>query len=186
MKATLSRAVEGWTAVPVWFGFRGWNKLPILLLLGLLLPAGCTDRGEQQARQEASDAKAAAAKLELMLKGARDEVSSLKAELKAVKGTRDELQEQADKVKQDRDQALTLAQQAKEVITDLSARADGQAGATAGLEKQIAALKVQVQEQQKVIDDLQKKATAQPVEAVTPVETPENRTPPPTEPNEKP
>jgi chromosome segregation ATPase len=178
MKPTLSRAGEGWNTVPVWFEFLRWNTLPVLLLLGLLLPAGCGDRGAQQARQEASDAKATAAALEVKLARAVQEISDLKAELKAVKQTRDELQEQTDKVKQDRDQALTLAQQAKEVITDLSEKADGQASVTASLEKQIAALKVQVQEQQKTIDDLQKKAAAQPTEAATPVEIPE--------PNEKP
>jgi chromosome segregation ATPase len=185
MKATLSRAAEGWTVVPMRFALPDRRKLPILLLLGLLLPAGCQDRGGQKARQEAAEAKTAVARLELRLAGALQEISDLKAELKAVKQTRDELQEQTDKVKQDRDQALTLAQQAKEVITDLTVKADGQVGATASLEKQIATLKEQVQKQEKIIEDLQKKAAAQPVEAVTPAETPENKTPP-TEPNEKP
>jgi chromosome segregation ATPase len=156
----------------------------LILLLGLLLPAGCEDRGGQKARQETAEAKATVAKLELRLAGALQEISDLKAELKAVKQTRDELQEQTDKVKSDRDQAMTLAQQAKEMITDLAVKADGQAGTTASLEKQIATLKAQLQDQQKTIEDLQKKAAAQPVEGVTPVETAENKTP--TEPNEKP
>jgi chemotaxis protein histidine kinase CheA len=186
MKATLSRAAEEWMAVPVRFGCPPWNKLPILLLLGLLLPAGCKDRGAQKARQDATDARATATKFELMLKGARDEISALKAELKAVRQTRDELQEQADKIKQDRDQALALSQQAKEVITNLAAKADGQAGATAGLEKQIADLKAVVQEQQKLIEELQKGVTAQPPDGEPSAEAVKDKTPPPAEPNEKP
>ena len=186
MKATLSRAAEGWTPVPVWFGSPNWNKLPILLLLGLLLPAGCRGRSTQQARQEASNAKATVAKLELRLAGATQEISDLKVELKAVKRTRDELQEQIDKSRQERDQALALSQQAKELVTDLSARADGQAGVTAGLEKQIAQLKTLVQEQQKIIEDLRKEAVVQPVAETEASEEAKDKTPPPTEPNEKP
>lgn len=186
MKATLSRAAEGWTTVPVWFGSPNWNKLPFLLLLGLLLPAGCRDRGTQEARREASDAKATVAKFELRLAGATQEIFDLKAELKAVKKTRDELQEQMDKIKQERDQALTLSQQAKELITNLSARANNQAGATAGLEKQIADLKATVQEQQKVIEDLRKEAAGQPVAETEASGEAKDRTPPPAEPNEKP
>jgi DNA repair exonuclease SbcCD ATPase subunit len=82
------------------------------LLLGLLLPAGCGDRGEEQAREDASNAKATAAKLELRLAGALQELSDLKAELKAVKHTRDELQEQTDKVNRPRS-GIDAAQQAR-------------------------------------------------------------------------
>jgi len=186
MKATLSRAAERWTAVPVWFRSSSWTKLSVLLLLGLLLPAGCRDRGVQKARQDTTDARATVAKLELRLAGAMQEISDLKAELKAVRQTRDELQEQADKIKQDRDQALALSQQAKEVITNLAARADGQAGATAGLEKQIADLKAVVREQQKLIEELQKGVTAQPPDGEPSAEAVKDKTPPPAEPNEKP
>jgi chromosome segregation ATPase len=183
MKATLSRAAEGWMVVPMRFALPDRSKWLILLLLGLLLPAGCENRAGQKARQETAEAKAAVAKLELRLAGALQEISDLKAELKAVKGTRDELQEQTDKVKQDRDQAVTLAQQAKEVITDLAVKADGQAGTAASLEKQIATLKAELQDKQKTIEDLQKRA-AQSAEAVAPAETADDKTP--TEPNEKP
>ncbi len=186
MKATLSRAAEGWMAVPVWFGFPGWNKWFVLLLLGLLLPAGCRDRGLTQAQEEAREAKAAAAKLEGSLGVARREVSETKAELKAVKQARDELQEQIDTFRQERDQALALSQQARELVTNVTARADGQAGVTAGLEKQIAELKGVVQEQQKMIEELQKGATVQPVGVETPAESAKDKTPPPAEPNEKP
>jgi len=186
MKPTSSRAAERWTAVPVWFGSLRWNKLFVLLLLGLLLPAGCKERGVQKARQEAADAKAAAAALEVKLTRAREEISKANAEVKAVKQTRDELQEQIDKFRQERDQALALSQQARELVTNLTARADGQAGVTAGLEKQIADLKATVQEQQKEIEELRKGVTAQPVGAETPVETDKDKTPPPAEPNENP
>lgn len=186
MNAISSRAAGRRMAGPVRFGCPRWSKLPVLLLLGLLLPAGCKDRSEQKARQEAADAKATVAKLELRLAGAIQEISDLKAELKAVRQTRDELQEQTDKVKQDRDQALALSQGAKEVIANLAAKADGQAGDKAGLEKQIADLKAVVQEQQKVIEELQKGATAPPAEAEPPAEAGKDKTPPPAEPNEKP
>ncbi len=185
MKPTLSRAAKGWMAVPVWFGFPRWNALFFLLLLGLLLPAGCRDRGLRQAQEDAEEAKTAAAKLEGSLGVARREISEAKAELKAVKQARDELQEQIDRFRQERDQALSLSQQAKELVTNLSARADGQAGVTAGLEKQIAELKALVQDQQKIIEDLQKGATAQPVDAETTAVTDKEKTPP-AEPNDKP
>lgn len=185
MKATLSRAAPGWTAAPVRFGFLYWNRWPVLLLLGLLLPAGCRDRSLQKARQEAGDAKATVARLELRLAGALQEISDQKAELKAVRQTRDELQEQMDKIKQERDQALTLAGQAKEAITNLTVRSSSQAGATAGLEKQIADLKNLVQEQQKIIEEFQRGVTGQPTEAEVPGETAKDKAPP-AEPNEKP
>ncbi len=183
MKATLSRAAKGRTAVPVWFGFRSWSKLPFLLLPGLLLLAGCKDRSMEK---QVTDAKNTVASLELKLGGATKEIDSLKTELKAVKQTRDELQEQMDKIKQERDQALGLSQQAREVITNLSAKADNQAGATASLEKQLAQLKALVQEQQKTIEDLQKGATAQPAGETETSGEAKDKTPPPAEPNEKP
>jgi len=180
MKAMLSRAAEGWTITPV--RFSDCSKLPILLLLGLLLPAGCEDRGGKKARQETTEAKATVAKLELKLAGAVQKISDLQEELKAVRQTRDELQEQSDSIRQEREQALLLAQQAKEVVTDLTARADGQANTTASLEKQIAELNAKVQEQKKIIEEFEKKAVAQPVEAET-IEEIKDKTLP-AEPNE--
>jgi len=165
----------------VWSRFAGSNKLFILLLLGLLVPAGCGDRDAQRARQEAAEAKANVAKLELRLAGAVQEISETKAELKAVRRTRDELQEQMDSIKQERDQALTLSRQAKEVITNLTARSSGQASTTAGLQKQIAELKALVQEQRRVIEDFRKAAAPHPAEAET---AKDGATP--AEPNDKP
>jgi uncharacterized coiled-coil protein SlyX len=185
MKVMSSQAAPGWRAAPTRLGSLYWNKWPILLLLGLLVPAGCRDRGLQKAQQEAREAKTTVVSLEMRLAGAIKEIDDLKAELKAVRQTRDELQEQMDKMKRDRDEAVTLAQQAKEAITSLTATSKGQAGATAGLEKQIADLKALVAEQQKVIDDLQKGVTAQPVEAARTDDATKYKTPP-TEPNEKP
>jgi len=170
----------------MWFGSPSWSKWPVLLLLGLLLSVACRDRGLQKVRQEASDAKATAAALEVKLARAVQEISETKAELKVVKQTRDELQEQMDKIKQERDQALTLSQQAREIITNLTARADNQVGATAGLEKQIADLRAVVQEQQKVIEDLRKEAVAQPVAETDASGEAKDKTSPPAEPNEKP
>jgi len=185
MKAMSSQAASGWTAAPARFGFLCRNKWPILLLLGLLAPAGCRDRGLQKAQQEAREAKTTVVSLEMRLSGAIKEISDLKAELKAVRQTRDELQEQMDKTTRDRDQAVALAEQAKDAITSLTAASKGQAGTTAGLEKQIADLKARVAEQQKVIDELQKGVTGPPVEAVTTDDAGKDETPP-AEPNEKP
>jgi hypothetical protein len=167
---------------------RRW--LSLLLFSGLLLPAGCTDRGAQKARQEAADARAEVAKLELNLARAGQEISELKTELKAVRQTRDELQGQADQLQRDREHAASLARQAQDMITQLTARADNQAGATVALERQIAELKALVKDQQDIIEELQKGAIVAP-------ETPEPSTEPadtepsdddlsPVEPNECP
>ncbi|MBN1505914.1 MAG: deoxyhypusine synthase family protein [Sedimentisphaerales bacterium] len=181
MKATWSQGAQGQAAVPpVRSKFAGRNKV-LVLLLGLLVLAGCGDRDAQEARQEAADAKATVARLELKLAGAVQELSKTKDELKAVRQTRDELQEQMDGLQQERDQALVLSQQAKEVITNLTARSSNQARTTASLEKQIDELKALVEEQQRVIEDFQKTAAAHPAET----ETSKDESAP-AEPNDKP
>jgi chromosome segregation ATPase len=157
----------------------------ILLLSSLLLSAGCEDRGAQKAKQEAADARAAVARLQLQLAAADDEKSKLTVELKAVKQTRDELQAQADKTGQERDQAIVLARQAKDAITQLSTQADGQAGVVAALEKQVAELKAQVKEQQKTIEELQKGSAVAAKPADVSTEADANQTSPP-EPNDRP
>jgi len=138
----------------------------------------------QKAQQEAKEAKTTVVSLELRLTGAIKEIDDLKAELRAVRQTRDELQEQIDKARQERDEAVTLGEQANEAVTRLTAASKGQAGATAGLEKQIADLKTLVAEQQKIIEDLQKGVSAQPVEAVTTDDAKDETTP--AEPNDRP
>lgn len=172
----------------IWCPGRHW--LAILLLPGLLLPAGCTDRGAQKARQEAADAKATVARLELSLARAGQEISELKTELKAVRQTRDELQGQADQLQQDREHAANLARQAQDMITHLTAKADNQAGTTAALERQIADLKALVKDQQEIIEELQKGAIAAPPTPVPPAEPadaePSDDDSPPAEPNELP
>jgi len=185
MKGTSTETAAGWAAVPpTRFEPSGRSGLPILLLFGLLIPAGCGDRDTAKARKEASDARAAVARLELQLAAARDEIARMKDELKAVRQTRDDLQQQMDQIKQERDQAFGLAQQANESIKQVTAKADGRAGTTAVLQKQIADLKALVKEQQTMIDEL-KNATAQPAEAVEKTEDAGTQ-PPPVEPNEKP
>jgi chromosome segregation ATPase len=185
MKMTLSRAATmGRVVPPVRVLFLGRGALLAVLSLGLLLPVGCQDRKVQEARQQTAEAKANAAKLEVSLARAAKEITDLKAELKAVKQTRDELQAQMDRAGQERDQALTLARQAKDVITQLSTQADGQAGATAALERQVADLKALVKEQQKTIEELQKApVAATPVDVSTEVDA--NQVPTP-EPNDGP
>lgn len=186
MRGTSVERAAGWAAMPpILCELPGRSGLAILLFFGLLIPAGCRDRGLQKSRQEATEARAAVARLELQLAAAKDEMAKMQAELKAVRRTRDELQQQTDQVRQERDQAAGLAREANELIKQVTAQADGQVGATAALQKQIAALKALVKEQQATIEELQKGATTQPVEAVETTETPGTQ-PPPVEPNEKP
>jgi chromosome segregation ATPase len=183
MKATRGRAAGWRTAKPSARSKLTYpNWLSVLLLFGLLVPAGCGDRDAQNARREAAEAKATVAKLELRLAGAVQELDKTRAELKAVRQTRDELQEQIDGMKQQRDKALTDSQQAKELLTSLTARSSGQASTTASLEKQVAELKALVEEQQRVIEDFQKTAAARPAET----ETSKDDSTTPTEPNDKP
>ncbi|OHB68495.1 MAG: hypothetical protein A2Y77_08685 [Planctomycetes bacterium RBG_13_62_9] len=172
---------------PVQQGPAAWSGWFVLLLASLLLPAGCENRGVQKAREEAADAKATVARLQLSLAEVKKENASLNAELKAVRQTRDELQEQVDRFGQEREEASSLARQARDMITQLTARADDQAGATMTLEKQIAELKAQLKERDAVIEALQKgAATAQPVVNETPVEAAATEETPTTEPNETP
>lgn len=206
MSATFTETTEKWAAqkkvaqgrgtkvgtrvLPSCISCPGGHWLTILLLPGLLLPAGCTDRGAQKARQETADAKATVARLELSLARAGQEISELKAELKAVRQTRDELQGQADQLQQDREHAANLARQAQDMITHLTAKADNQAGTTAALERQIADLKALVEDQQEIIEELQKGVTTappmpEPSAAPADAETSDNDLPP-AEPNEFP
>lgn len=127
-----------------------------LLGLTLLVTAGCGKGGVEEAQQEAREAKATVKKLELNLDRAMREISDLKNELGVVRETRDELQRQVDQLVQERDKASVLAQQAEQVITHLSTRAEGQVSATAALRKQIEDLKAVVADQQALIEELQK------------------------------
>jgi chromosome segregation ATPase len=115
-----------------------------------------------QAQQEAREAKATANKLNYSLKTAAEEIATVKAELRAVRQSRDELQKQADQLIRERDQASTFAQHAQEAITRLTTQESSQSSTTIALQKQIAEMKTLVDEQQKLIDQLQKGAAAQP------------------------
>ncbi len=128
----------------------------LILGLGLLVTAGCGKGGVEEAQQEAREAKATVKKLELNLDRAMREISDLKNELGVVRETRDELQRQVDQLVQERDKASVLAQQAEQVITHLSTRAEGQVSTTAALRKQIDDLKAVVADQQALIEELQK------------------------------
>lgn len=121
--------------------------------IGSLAIGGCTDPKQEE---EIREARATVAKLELRMAKAVEEISTLKAELNAVKQSREELQTQVNQFIHERDQALMFAQQAQEAITQLTARGSGQADATAALEKQVADLTALVEEQQALIEQLQK------------------------------
>ncbi len=128
----------------------------LVLAVVLLVSAGCGDSDLEKAQQDAREAKAAVKKLELSLAKAMQEIADQRAELTVVRETRDELQRQVDQLAQERDNAAALAQQAEQVITHLSSRAEGQVGATAALRKQVEDLKAVIADQQALIEELQK------------------------------
>ena len=166
-------------------------KMSLVVLTGWLLLsvvlAGCSNRGLQQAQEEAAEAKATVERLKFNLEQARKETSTLRAEFNAVRQSRDELEEKVARSIEERNQAATVAQQAQEVIKELAARSSGQAGATAALEQEIAELRALVAEQQALIEQLQKDAAAE-ATAEPPVEPPVEvlEEPLPPEPNENP
>jgi len=149
--------------------------LPVLLLL--LFAAGCKNRALEQAQQESRDAKVTVEKLKSGLNAAALEIATVKEELNSVRQNRDELQKQIDQLIHERDQASTFAQQAQEAISSLTTRESGQRSVTAALEKQIAEMKILVEDQHKLIEQL-KGAAAQPATTTD--------KPPVPEPNEKP
>lgn len=160
------------TGCAEWDG-GGRGRARGLWILGLLvLLAGCDKRAVEQAQQEAREAKTAVQQLKHNLALAEKEIASTKAELNAVRQSRDELQGKVDQLTRERDEALEYAQQAQEA---LKAASGNQAGTTAALQKQNAELTALVAEQQKLIDQLQKGAEAEP--------QPEQQASP-TEPNE--
>ncbi len=139
---------------------------PSCLVLFALLPSlvlgGCESRALEEARQEARDAQVTIEKLKYNLNEANREISRLKAELGAVRQTRDEVQDMIARLVEERDQASALAQRNQEMVVQLTTRASGQATATTALEKQVTELKALVEEQQKLIEQLQKGAPAEP------------------------
>jgi chromosome segregation ATPase len=153
------------------------SSVAFLTLLLLLLSAGCRNRALDQAQQEAREAKTTLYKLNYSLKTAAEEIATVKAELSSVRQNRDELQKQVEQLTRERDQASMFAQRAQEAITRLTTQTDGQGSTTVVLQRQVSELKTLVEEQQKLIDQLQKGVTAQP--AAPPAQAA-------TEPNEKP
>ena len=141
-------------------------------LLPLLLWAGCRNRALDEAQQETREAKATIEKLKLDRNKAMEEASAVKAELGAVRQSRDVLQKRVDQLIRERDEASTFAQQAQEAISRLTA----QGGATVALQRQITELKTLVDEQQQLIEQLQKGAA--------PAAEPAQQPAPPTEPNQ--
>lgn len=130
-------------------------RVPLLLMVVPLVAAGCGDSDLEKAQQDAREAKATVKKLELSLARAMQEIADQRAELTVVRETRDELQKQVDQLVQERDNAAALAQQAEQVITQLSTRAEGQVSTTAALRRQIEDLKAVVADQQALIEELQ-------------------------------
>ncbi|HNS20047.1 MAG TPA: hypothetical protein PKH24_06085 [Sedimentisphaerales bacterium] len=147
-----------------WFSVLG----PVSLVCSLLVfLAGCDKKAVEEAQQEAREAKTAVQQLKHNLGLAEKEIAGTKAELAAVRQSRDELQGKINQIIQERDTALEYAQKIQEA---LAARSSGQAGATAALQQQIAELNALVADQQKLIEELQKNAGAEPTEETPSVE----------------
>ena len=161
---------------------RPASFVAVFALLPLLLGAGCRNRALEQAQQESRDAKVTIERLKASVDTAAKEIAVVKEELKSVRQNRDELQKQVDQLMRERDQASTFAQQAQEAISNLTTRESGQKSVTAALEKQIAELKILVEDQHKLIEELRKGAPAQP--ATTTAQAPDK--PSTVDPNEKP
>jgi len=152
----------------------------VLSLLPLLLVAGCRNRALEQAQQEARENKATVARLNGSVAMAAKEIATLKEELTSVRQNRDNLEKQMEQLRRERDQASTFAQQAQEAISSLTTRESGHRSVTVALEKQITELKTLVEDQHKLIEQLQKGAAAQPATAQA------SDKPPTPDPNAKP
>jgi chromosome segregation ATPase len=138
----------------------------ILLLLVSLLPlagVGCDDRGSSQARQELVSAKAEAERLKFNLEQARQEISELEAELNAVRQSGDALQQRIAQLVEERDDALGFAAEAQKALTRVASQAQGQATATAEMEREIVQLRALVDEQQELIEQFQQGGSDAPV-----------------------
>lgn len=128
----------------------------------LVLPVGCRNRALEQAQQDAREAKANLNKLNYQLKTLEEKIATKEAELFAVQQSREEMEKRVGQLQQERDQTATFAQQAQEAITRLTTQSSSRTDMTAALEKQVAELKSLVEEQQKLIEQLQKGPAAQP------------------------
>jgi archaellum component FlaC len=159
--------------------FRRLYLVAVFTLLPLLFVAGCKNRALEQAQQESRDARVTVEKLKATVNAAAREIATVKEELNLVRQNRDELQKQVEQLTHERDQASTSAQQAQEAISRLTTQESGQRSATAALERQIAELKTLVEDQHKLIEQLQKGAAPATGEPAQPSS-------PPTEPNQIP
>lgn len=159
----------------------GLPSLVVFGLLPLILAPGCRNRALEQAQQEAREAKAKAERLNGSMDMAAKEIATMKEELHSVRQSRDDLQKQVDQIARERDQASTFAQQAQEAISSLTTRESGQKSVTASLERQIAELKTLVDDQRKLIEQLQKGTAGPPVATA---QAPDRPSAP--DPNEKP
>lgn len=147
---------------------RPWVYGLFVVLGPFVFLSGCDKAAVEKSQQEAREAKTAVQQLKHTLALAEKEIAKLRDELVAVQKVRDQLQSQIATVNNDRDEALEIAQKAQESL----ARASGQAGAAATLQKQVAELNTVVAEQRKQIEELLKVTAGGPVVAptTTPIE----------------
>lgn len=148
---------------------RRWVPGLFFLLGPLVLLSGCDEAALEKAQQEAREAKTAVQRLKHTLALADKEIAKLRDELIAVQKVRDDLRSQIAAANSERDEALEIVQKTQESL----ARASGQAGTAAALQKQVADLNTVVAEQRKQIEELLKAAAAGPAVApptTTPVE----------------
>jgi archaellum component FlaC len=154
--------------------------LAVLVLLPLVFAAGCRNRALEQAQQESREARVTIERLKASVNAAAKEIATMREELSSVRQDRDALQKRVDQLTYERDQASVFAQQAQEAISNLTTRESGHRSVTAALEKQIAELKILVDDQHKLIEQL-KGAAGQP--ATTAAQAMDK--PAPADPNER-
>ncbi|UCG48534.1 MAG: hypothetical protein JSU94_01920 [Phycisphaerales bacterium] len=124
---------------------------------------GCKDRAGEKAKAEAAEARIALSKVRAELNRANGRIAELNEELQAVAQSRDELDLQVGQLIEQRDKALTLAQNSKAVTEKLMAHSSEQSRSTADFEAQIRQLNITIEQhkttiaqQQAYIEELQK------------------------------
>lgn len=139
-----------------------WGRLLPASLLLAFAAVGCEDRNAERARQEAVTARAEAERLKFNLQKARQEIDDLEAELTAVRESRDALEDRVAQLIQERDDALSYAAEAEDAVADLTSQARGRANTAASLEQEVTQLRALVEDQQELIEELQKGEPAGP------------------------
>jgi chromosome segregation ATPase len=131
----------------------GWTSL--ILATGLFVLAGCDDTELQKAKRDAARANAEVERLQLRLKRADREIQEIKAANNHIREMRDTLNDRVNQLAREKDKAATMAAQAQQTASNLTAKADSEADTMASLREKVAALNSLVATQQATIQQYQ-------------------------------